>query len=131
MYGPGPVEMYGVARASFVVKGAVTDDDKPLENIRVVLKIKNDETNEHVSGAREFRDTVYTDKKGEFQTASRPTISVPLELIATDVDGAENGGEFESRSEEFNANGGMDYEEGHLVKKIDFVLTVRPQDDEK
>ncbi len=131
MYGPPDVVMYGPLRQAFIVKGAVTDaDDKPLENIRVVLKIRDDEPVDGLNDRRPFRDTVYTDAKGEFQTDRKLMISLPLELIAADVDGAENGGEFESRSEVFNViNGNMDYEEGARVKRIDFTLTAKPQVD--
>ncbi len=127
----GEVLMYGPMRVGFVVKGTVTDaDENPLENIRVVLKIRDDETDETLYGARVYRDTVYTDEKGEFRIRPRPRVVLPWSLIASDIDGAENGGDFESRSEEFYVNKNMDYEAGDLVKKVDFTLTVKPQENE-
>jgi putative lipoprotein (rSAM/lipoprotein system) len=130
MYGPGPVVMYGVPEAQFVAKGAVTDgEDKPIENIRVVLKIKDDEGHTYREG---YRDTVYTDSKGEFRTDPRPMTGLPIELIAADIDGAENGGEFESVTKEFTAEGGEwnDSEGGAFVTEVNFTLTAKEDKNE-
>ena len=131
MYGVPQPLMYGSPEVQFVVKGAVTDaDEKPLENVRIVLKIKDDEPVEGRYDRRVYRDTVYTDAKGEFLTNTRPRVPLPMELIATDIDGAENGGEFESLSEEFHVNENMAFEEGRLVKTIDFTLTEKENENQ-
>jgi putative lipoprotein (rSAM/lipoprotein system) len=129
MYGPGPVVMYGVPETQFVAKGAVTDsEDKPIENIRVVLKIKDDEGHIYREG---YRDTVYTDSKGEFRTDPRPLTGLPIELIAADIDGAENGGEFEGVTKEFTAEEG-EWNDGEdmFVKQVDFTLTAKEEGNE-
>jgi putative lipoprotein (rSAM/lipoprotein system) len=125
----GGVLMYGPVRIGFVVKGAVTDaGEKPLEGIRVVLKVHDEfETDDYAKSAR---DTVYTDEKGGFETTRVPENPLLWTLIAEDIDGPENGGEFESRSEDFRINESLDFEEGRLVKRIDFTLTEKEESDE-
>jgi putative lipoprotein (rSAM/lipoprotein system) len=129
MYGPPSVVMYGVPEAQFVAKGAVTDgEDKPIENIRVVLKIKDDEGHSYREG---YRDTVYTDSKGEFRTDLRPVTEWPIELIAADIDGAENGGEFKEMTKEFAAEEGeWNDQEEVFVKQVDFTLTAKEDENE-
>ncbi len=121
MYGPQPV-MYSPANVGFVVKGTVTDaDEKPVENIRVVLKLQDDESDE--SPYRKARDTVYTDNKGGFKTEPRPYIPLPWTLIATDIDGPENGGEFRSEEKPFSMSlANFDYDERVYVNEINFSL---------
>jgi putative lipoprotein (rSAM/lipoprotein system) len=127
----GGTFMYAPLRVGFVVKGAVTDaDDKPLENIRIVLKLRDDETDENLIGAQSLRDTVYTDAKGEFRTEERPDISTVWTLTATDIDGAENGGEFNSEEKQFNIQDNFDYDEGLYVNEINFTLTKKTDSDE-
>lgn len=125
MYGPVPVTY-------FVVDGAVTDaDEKPLENIRVVLKLRDDETDEDLINAQEIRDTVYTDDKGRFRTDPRPDVALPWAVIVADVDGADNGGEFQTEEKTLNAyNGNFDFEERVFVKEMDFTLIEKEENDE-
>ena len=132
MYGPPDVLMYGPMQVSFVVKGAVTDaDEKPLENIRVVLKIKDDEPVEGRYDRRVYRDTVYTDSKGEFRTDPRPDVPMPLELIAADIDGEDNGGGFEGEEKEFTVSkGNWDGDEGVYVNEINFTLNEKEESNE-
>ena len=121
--GGDDVVMYGVVRTSFVVKGTVTDaDEKPLKNIRVVLKLQDDEPDGNPY--RQARDTVYTDNKGEFKTRPRPDTPLPWTLIATDIDGTDNGGEFLTVEKTFTTihNGNFDYDERVYVNEMDFSL---------
>ncbi len=132
MYGPGPAPEYGPRDVPFVVKGAVTDaEETPVEGVRVVLKLKDDGPQEGYD-RRAFRDTVYTDANGKFETAPRHQIEVPWALIAADVDGAENGGEFEGEEKTLvmSDEAAFDAERGVYVHEIDFVLTEKENDDE-
>ncbi len=130
MYGPPPVPlMYGPANVGFVVKGTVTDaDEKPVENIRVVLKLQDDDPVEGRYDRRVCRDTVYTDNKGEFKTGPRPYIPLPWTLIAADIDGAENGGEFETKEKPFTVErDNYDNDEQAYVNEINLTLTEKDE----
>ena len=74
-------EMYGMPYlGQYELKGIVTDKEtsNPIQNIQVVT----------------HRDTVYTDNEGKFTLNFRsPEYSLKVE----DIDGEENGGEFETQ----------------------------------
>jgi putative lipoprotein (rSAM/lipoprotein system) len=126
MYAPNSEVMY----MPLIVEGVVTDaEEKPIENIRVVLKIKGDE---QVGDLQAYRDTVYTDSQGQFKTGLRPEENWQLELIATDIDGAENGGEFEGVTKEFATSEG-ERNDGEFVrvKEVDFTLELKPQQEDE
>jgi len=139
MYGPPPPYngrlMYGILQVPFEVKGAVTDTDgRPIKDIRVVLKLRDDETDENLTFAKALRDTVYTDARGEFRTAQRDRYGTrPWTVIAEDVDGAKNGGEFETAQKVFHLNGGEPYdrEQGADIETVDFTLTPKAKADEE
>jgi putative lipoprotein (rSAM/lipoprotein system) len=133
MYSPPPPDiiMYGVVPTQFEVKGRVTDaDDKPLENIRVVLKLRDDETEEN-QNRQMLRDTVYTDANGRFETERRPEISLPWAVIASDIDGEENGGEFETEEQQLTVQTeNFDNEEGAFINEVNFTLTEKTNENE-
>ena len=90
---------YGMPSVDYRVTGEVKDESgKPLPGIQVIVK---DEALLGKEGAKPYQryegDTIYTDSKGAFQSAM--IVSSYLkeqEVIFNDVDGKENGGEFES-----------------------------------
>lgn len=90
---------YGMPMVDYRVTGEVKDESgKPLPGIQVIVK---DEALLGKEGAKPYQryegDTIYTDSKGAFQSAM--IVSSYLkeqEVIFNDVDGKENGGEFES-----------------------------------
>ena len=90
---------YGCPHADFQVKGVVSDEnDNGIQGIRVV--IKGEYPNSYYSGAVPKTDTLWTDRNGTYMLTDGQDIggyaylsSVKLEF--EDVDGAENGGEFQ------------------------------------
>lgn len=89
---------YGTPSADYQVKGKVLDPTgKPIKGVQVVVKDLNAY---FVKGEKDYvvdYDTVYTDVKGEFESDKAHTFSIgSQEVLFHDVDGEENGGEFES-----------------------------------
>ena len=90
---------YGMPSVDYRVTGEVKDESgKPLPGIQVIVK---DEALLGKEGAKPYQryegDTIYTDSKGVFQSAMIVTSYLKeQEVIFNDVDGKENGGEFES-----------------------------------
>lgn len=94
--------MYGEPHADFKTLGTVTDEDgKPIEGIRVaVTKHDHYENNDNVIYDQNdwyYHDTLYTDSKGEY-LLQQSVFRAPQEVtvVFEDIDGEENGGEFES-----------------------------------
>lgn len=93
--------MYGQPHADFTVKGTVTDvEGKPVEGIRTVVDAYQKWTDD--AGIEysnlDYTDTLYTNVNGKIE--SRATLfSRPSEVMITisDMDGEENGGEFEEQ----------------------------------
>ncbi len=111
----GPTCDYGCPYAKFKVKGVVTDEENhPVENIQVVVN---------------HYDTIYTNAEGKYATL--PQMIYPwdsVQLVATDIDGIENGGEYETSeqrigfsSDEFKDGDGEWYE-GQAIKEVNFKL---------
>ena len=100
--------LYGVPSVTYRVIGSVTDEEgKPLENIQVILNDECanfyfDEEN-NVFGIdsttwKAIPDTVYTDKNGGFSTHYVSSeIMQAIKIKFQDIDGEENGGEFETK----------------------------------
>ena len=85
------MQMYGMPYAEFKALGTVKNEaGKPVEGIRVAVRQTLRGQSEYVD------DTVYTDSKGAY-LLSRQAFSGPdyVRIVFEDVDGAENGGEFE------------------------------------
>ena len=87
----GDICMYGQPYAEFKALGTVKNEaGKPVEGIRVAVRQTLRGQSEYVD------DTVYTDSKGAY-LLSRQAFSGPdyVRIVFEDVDGTENGGEFE------------------------------------
>ena len=81
-----PLDMYGSPTVDFMVKGKVTDSEgTPIKGIVI-------------SSKRGLSDdlSAVTDEKGEFVTNKIKEFGVMGTLVFTDVDGADNGGDFET-----------------------------------
>ena len=95
MYGT-PILMYGTPTVTYNIKGTVTDEDgKAINGIKVKATINtSDEANtEHILDAK------ITDAEGKYIMKIYDYIPVNdsnHKLIIEDIDGAENGGEFQS-----------------------------------
>ena len=91
--------MYGSPHADFAVKGKVTDDTgKAVKGIKTVVDAYYGWTDDagYSYTNLDYTDTLYTDSNGMVQCEAT-VFSKPTKLVVTltDVDGAENGGEFE------------------------------------
>ena len=122
MYGV-PVPEYGAPYADFVIKGKVSGEGAgELEGIQVVLKPykENDYANETIStdaaGGYEIRKQ-WWDSSGNFT----------VQVIAEDIDGDANGGEFAKQVKEVGLKssdftGGDGWYDGQAEKTVDFEL---------
>lgn len=86
--------MYGCPYADFDATGTVKDeDDKGIQGIRVIVTAENPNPN-HTWKPR--ADTLWTNHEGEYTTKNEDFAYMPsLKLEFEDVDGPENGGEFQ------------------------------------
>ena len=80
---------YGVPSASYEIKGVVTDKEntQPIKDIRVIRSIDS---------APERWVTSYTDSEGKY-SLSFGLFDAGFYLIFEDIDGEENGGNFEAK----------------------------------
>lgn len=127
------LEMYGTPTADYKADGRVTDEDgNPVKGIEVKVAL----TDWKQETATANGGIVYSDKNGSFTTAEyddEPFFS----LTVTDVDGAENGGEFESQVidltkmkpvlDETNAKG---WHRGVYVYNVQIQLTKKSANNE-
>ena len=95
-----PKEEYGMPYAEFKIVGEVkSTDGKPIKGIRVIV---NPRKNEPEESARWYQDTLFTDASGSFSKDilkhTWPDELKDAVITFDDVDGSENGGEFESTS---------------------------------
>ena len=86
---------YGCPHSDFEAKGIVTDEEgKGIQGIRVVVSAEYPNPN-YVGGP--ITDTLWTDHDGEYVSRDDNfAIMSSVKLEFEDVDGAENGGEFQS-----------------------------------
>ena len=84
---------YGCPNADYKIMGSVKDGNgKPIKGIQVVAQ-------QTYSATTVQRDTLYSDEKGQFSLSQNDFPSDrSLDVIFNDVDGAGNGGEFESKT---------------------------------
>lgn len=119
--GTRPMLKYGVPRATFELKGQVTNlRNRPIKDVQVNI------TNE----ANGTNDMVMTDAKGHFEysTSMFPTDHV-YKVKVTDIDGRKNRGDFADEEYEVKVTG-KDYEQntgdmwnrGTVTKEEKFVL---------
>lgn len=85
---------YGSPHASYEIKGKVVDEaGKTIPNIRITLP---KDTNQNYFYM--LKDTLKTDEQGEFKASIEFTSfgeDVTFKIKAEDIDGIENGGQFE------------------------------------
>ena len=87
-----PYMEYGCPNVHYQVKGTVTDTDgKPIKGI----KVKIEESYEDLSFCQ---DSILTDNTGKYETRVIEdfTINDRMRIVFEDIDGATNGGEFQS-----------------------------------
>lgn len=116
------VPEYGTPYAELEVRGLVTDEDRqPVKGIAVVYDNLNDGP-----------DTVYTAADGRFLIEGTMFPREEMNLVFWDVDGAENGGTFQTRSVDVNmeqvadGQGLSDY--GRFVGETEVVLKRVPEE---
>ena len=83
--------MYGMPSATYKVLGTVSDESgSPVEGIRVAIESKYSSYSQY--------DTLYTDSSGKylFNRGERGLWPDKVVVVFEDIDGEENGGEFES-----------------------------------
>lgn len=129
MYGSPTPDEYGTPHASFEVKGKVTDQaGEPVRGIKISVNWDNPAivSEDHLSAT--------TDSKGEYvlQDSFAWPATGKLAVTATDVDGAENGGDFATKTvnvevKESDYTGGSgSWNHGAMRKTADFELTEKP-----
>lgn len=117
------VEMYGSPYATWSVKGKVTDNEgKPIPGLQVVLGNRY-ENSADVIYDENYRplDTLETGQDGTYQLESNGFPINLLQVDVHDIDGPENGGEFEDASlviRDINYEGGKGWNSGHADIKV-------------
>lgn len=112
-------EEYGTPHADFTVKGKVKDQaDVGIKGIQVVVGEEDRFYNS---------DTVRTDSEGNYMVTKGVFPLGTIKIVATDIDGEENGGTFAADSTAFSYtysdfSGGKNWYEGKATKTIDFTL---------
>ena len=93
--------MYGEPHADFKAIGTVTDNaGKPVEGIRVAVQqhrhYENSDSVIYDQNDWYDNDTIFTDSNGKYELV-RSVFSAPnrVTVVFEDIDGEENGGEFE------------------------------------
>ena len=107
-------EEYGTPHADYELKGIVTDKEtsKPLKNIQIVS----------------YSDTLYTDAEGKY---SFYNMMPEFHLKVEDIDGEENGGEFETQEMDIKltkadqVEKGKGWYEGKYVKTQNIELETK------
>ena len=108
-----PLDMYGSPTVDFMVKGKVTDSEgTPIKGIVI-------------SSKRGLSDdlSAVTDEKGEFVTNKIKEFGVMGTLVFTDVDGAENGGDFETYEKDLSKFPQTQVKEGEGWYKGEYEVT--------
>lgn len=114
--GGGNLCMYGCPSANYVVDVDIKElgTDTPIEGVRVGA-VKRHTYNNSTSDAPEiYVDTLasgLTNAVGKVQLKFGGSLQRNFEVVADDIDGTENGGEFASASVEININS-TDYTDG-------------------
>jgi putative lipoprotein (rSAM/lipoprotein system) len=92
-----PVAEYGVPSADYIIIGTLTDTTtlEPIRNIKIIRCDSN--TNSFIPF-----DTIYTDSQGKYQSSIRafPILDPIFKLKVDDIDGIQNGGDFQSKTVE-------------------------------
>ena len=105
---PTYVAMYGAPTDRFQMKGLVTDEaGTPIQGIKMSLR-------QTFPRSDEFGlDSVQTDAFGSYLLSNRGFILLDTKLIAEDIDGEANGGDFQSDTLD------VDFEKAILIEEGD------------
>jgi putative lipoprotein (rSAM/lipoprotein system) len=112
---------------TFSLKARVVDEaGKPIEGIEVQTKWNT------------FYADNYSDAEGNIDLNVNMRPDTNIDLVFTDVDGAENGGEFETlelniadKVEQVKEGSGSWYEGGYKADLGDVVMTLKEESDEQ
>ena len=121
--GGGMVCMYGQPSADYVFNAEVIDEDgKPIKGIEVSTPI------EHPYNSTDIT-TALTDSDGKCVLDFKTWPTNEFKVRATDIDGAENGGEFEAAnsfviidSKDYKDKGEHGWYQGKATKRVKFQL---------
>lgn len=121
------VAEYGCPHINFSLKARVIDEaGKPIEGIEVQTK------------NNAFYMDNYSDAEGNIDLQVSMWPDTNIDLVFTDVDGAENGGEFETlelniadKVEQVKEGSGSWYEGGYKADLGDVVMTLKEESDEQ
>lgn len=121
------VAEYGCPHINFSLKARVVDEaGNPIAGIEVQTK-END-----------FYADNYSDAEGNIDLNVSMWPDTNIDLVFTDVDGAENGGEFEAlelniadKVEQVKEGSGSWYEGGYKADLGDVVMTLKTESDEQ
>ena len=125
--GSHTVVEYGCPTMTFSLKARVVDEaGKPIEGIEVQTK------------DNAFYADNYSDAEGNIDLKVGMWPDTNIDLVFTDVDGAENGGEFEAlelniadKVEQVEEGSGSWYEGGYKADLGDVVMTLKEESDEQ
>ena len=121
------VAEYGCPHINFSLKARVVDEaGKPIEGIEVQTK------------NNAFYTDNYSDAEGNIDLNVSMWPDTNIDLVFTDVDGAENGGEFETlelniadKVEQVKEGSGSWYEGSYKADLGDVVMTLKEESDEQ
>ena len=121
------VAEYGCPHINFSLKARVIDEEgNPIAGIEV-------QTKDH-----DFYTDNFSDAEGNIDLTTGMWPDTNIDLVFTDVDGAENGGEFETlelniadKVEQVEEGSGSWYEGGYKADLGDVVMTLKEECDEQ
>ena len=88
----GSIVLYGAPGTDFIVKGTVTDEaSTPLQGIKTSLKLVHKTERETLVFGK---DSIETNASGNYQLKYKGWAQGEIKLIAEDIDGEANGGEY-------------------------------------
>ena len=115
--GNAPLDMYGSPTVDFMVKGKVTDSEgTPIKGIVVSSKrVQSYNVGEGINAV--------TDENGDFVTNHIHQTGIHGTLVFTDVDGAENGGDFETYEKDLSKFPQIQVKEGEGWYRGEYEVT--------
>lgn len=112
--GHGHASEYAAPYATYKIKGKVVDENQqPINHIEMVVG--------------SWDNKVYTDSLGQYQAVAQTYPWDSLAIIATDIDGEANGGEFEPAMKRVGVDpedlqGGSGWDQGSATIEVNFEL---------
>ncbi|HKM12829.1 MAG TPA: radical SAM-associated putative lipoprotein [Bacteroidales bacterium] len=120
-----PICMYGSPYATYTTRGQVTNEEgKALKGIRVSVADYT-YTDPQGNELADFIDSALTDSRGGYLIDNLHLETYRLIVVAKDIDGEEEGGEYQSDTivvDDFDFKGGDGWYSGHADVKVDFQL---------